>query len=51
MLLVENALNQLWVALALYVPKIVMFLLILVIGWIVAKVIGCLLYTSPSPRD
>lgn len=36
----ENALNQLWVALALYVPKIVMFLLILVIGWIVAKVIG-----------
>ncbi|WP_434966325.1 mechanosensitive ion channel family protein [Janibacter indicus] len=36
----ENALNQLWVALALYVPKIVMFLLILVVGWIVARVIG-----------
>lgn len=36
----ENALNQLWVALALYVPKIVMFLLILVVGWIVARIIG-----------
>ena len=36
----ENALNELWVAVALYVPKIVMFLLILVIGWIVAKVLG-----------
>lgn len=36
----SNALNELWVALALYVPKIVMFLLILVIGWIVAKVLG-----------
>ncbi|WP_114202019.1 mechanosensitive ion channel family protein [Janibacter anophelis] len=36
----ENALNELWVALALYVPKIVMFLLILVVGWIVARVIG-----------
>lgn len=36
----ENALNELWVAVALYVPKIVMFLLILVIGWIVAKFLG-----------
>lgn len=36
----ENALNELWVALALYVPKIVMFLVILVVGWIVAKFIG-----------
>ncbi|MBM6544583.1 hypothetical protein JNO54_00275 [Janibacter sp. YIM B02568] len=36
----ENALNELWVAVALYVPKIAMFLLILVIGWIVAKVLG-----------
>lgn len=36
----DNALNELWVAVALYVPKIVMFLLILVIGWIVAKMIG-----------
>ncbi|MCM3555062.1 hypothetical protein M3697_08085 [Janibacter melonis] len=36
----QNALDQLWVALALYVPKIVLFLVILVIGWIVAKILG-----------
>ncbi|WP_122263897.1 mechanosensitive ion channel family protein [Ornithinimicrobium cerasi] len=33
-------LEQLWAASLLYVPKIVSFLLILIIGWIIAKALG-----------
>ncbi|MFX0538980.1 mechanosensitive ion channel family protein [Ornithinimicrobium sp. Y1847] len=36
----ENALDQLWTTLVVYVPKVVLFLLILVVGWLVAKAIG-----------
>ena len=36
----ESALDQLWSTLAEYVPKVVLFLVILVVGWFVAKAIG-----------
>ncbi|WP_122261699.1 mechanosensitive ion channel family protein [Ornithinimicrobium cerasi] len=36
----NNALDQLWTTLVVYVPKVVLFLLIIVVGWLVAKAIG-----------
>lgn len=36
----QNTLDQTWATLAEYVPKIAFFLLILIVGWIIAKVIA-----------
>ncbi|ADB31057.1 Conserved TM helix repeat-containing protein [Kribbella flavida DSM 17836] len=37
---IEQGLNNAWSAVATFVPKLVMFLLILLIGWIIAKVVS-----------
>jgi hypothetical protein len=36
----NNPLDQLWSTLVVYVPKVVLFVLILVVGWFVAKAVG-----------
>lgn len=38
--LMEHALNQLWTTLADYVPRVFFFLVILILGWLIAKLIG-----------
>ncbi|MEU4393392.1 hypothetical protein [Kribbella sp. NPDC023855] len=43
---IEQGLNDAWSAIATFVPKLIIFLAILVIGWIIAKVVAKLVNTA-----